>query len=250
MKIDRVILGCDSHPNYLPFWNLTSKVWSKLTDFRPTLGLIADKIPDDLDTTYGDIILVKPIENIPTARQAQIVRFFLPSQFPEDVCLTSDIDMLPLSNEYFINLIKDVPDDHLAVFSSDSTLPGFPNHPSFAVGYNAAKGKVFEKIVQGNMHNFDQKLKQWDSFNHGWFTDEIMFFKCWSAWMERKEKTSLFKRGFNVSPDPTYINRIDRSNDCLYYQHLLKAGFYYDFHMPRPYKDHADKIHEILSFII
>jgi len=249
MKIDRVILGCDTNPDYLPFWNLTSKVWSILTGVKPTLALVAESIPDDLDTTYGEIFLVNPVDSIPTARQAQIVRFFLPSKFPEDVCLTSDIDILPLSKNYFSTLIKNVNPDHLAVYSSDSTLPGFPNHPSFAVGYNAAKGKVFEEIVQGNMNNFEEKLKEWVSFGHGWFTDEIMFYKSWNEWPEKLKRTSLFKRGFNVSDDPTHIRRIDRSNNCLYYQHLLKAGFYYDFHMPRPYERHADKINEILSLV-
>tara|TARA_Y100001973_G_scaffold106808_1_gene188106 strand:+ start:2176 stop:2985 length:810 start_codon:yes stop_codon:yes gene_type:complete len=249
MKIDRVILSSDLHPDYLPFWNLTSKAWSTIIGIKPTLALIADEIPDGLDTTYGEIHLVKPIEGIPTARQAQIVRFFLPSQFPEEVCLTSDIDMLPLSKDYFTTVPRNVDDNHLAVYSSDSTLPGFPNHPSFAVGYNAAKGKVFEEIVQGNMDNFEEKIREWVSHGHGWFTDEVMFYNCWQQWPDKLDKTKLFKRGFNITPDPTHINRIDRSNNCLYYQHLLKVGFYYDFHMPRPYEEHKDKIHEILNIL-
>ena len=249
MKLDRVILGCDTHPDYLPFWNLSSKAWNTIIGIKPTLVLIADEIPDDLDTTYGEIYLFKPIEGIPTARQAQIVRFFFPSQFPEEACLTSDIDMLPLSNQYFNQIPSVCPDDHLVVYSSDSTIPGMPNHPSFAVGYNAAKGSTFEEIVQGNMNNFEEKLSEWVSAGHGWFTDEKMFYESWSKWPDRMSRTSFFRRGYNITPDPIHINRIDRGNNCSYRPDLLKKGYYYDFHMPRPYKKYRNQIHEIVNLL-
>ena len=67
--------------------------------------------------------------------------------------------MFPLSNQYFNQIPAACPDDHLVVYSSDSTIPGMPNHPSFAVGYNAAKGSTFEEVVQGNMNNFEEKLR-------------------------------------------------------------------------------------------
>jgi hypothetical protein len=247
MQINRVILGCDTHLEYLPFWNLTSKAWKEIIGVTPTLVLIADEIPDYLDRTYGEIHLLKPIEGIPTARQAQIVRFFFPSMFPEEICLTSDIDMFPLSSTYFNGLIEQVPEDNLAVYSSDSTMPGFPNHPSFAVGYNAAKGSVFEEIVQGNMDTWETKLKEWVSEGHKWFTDEIMFYNSWSNWKPRNERTSFFKRGYNKHPDPLYINRVDRGNNCNFDMRLLAMGYYYDFHMPRPYSRYKDQIHEIVN---
>ena len=247
MKLDRVILGCDTHPDYLPFWNLSSRAWNTIIGIRPTLVLIANEIPDNLDRTYGEIHLLKPIEDIPTARQAQIVRFFFPSQFPDEVCLTSDIDMFPLSSQYFNGTIEDVPEDNLAIYSADSTRPGMPNHPSFAVGYNAAKGKLFEEIVQGNMENFEEKLREWIGKGHDWFTDEIMFYKSWSQWAERMERSSFFQRGYNRTSIPHHINRIDRSNGCAYHKEMLQKGHYYDFHMPRPYKQHKDRIHEIVN---
>ena len=249
MKLDRVVLGCDLHPDYLPFWNLSSQAWKKIIGVKPTLALIAEEKPAWLDETYGEIHLVKPIAGISTARQAQIVRFFFSSQFPEDVCLTADIDMLPLSREYFMGLPKDVNDEHLAVYSADSTLPGFPNHPSFAVGYNAAKGKIFEEIVQGNMDNFEDKIKEWLSHGHDWFTDEIMFYQAWMSWSHKLLRTSLFNRNYNISSDPEYIHRIDRSNNCAYKAELLRAGYYYDFHLPRPYSHHKEKIHEIMNVL-
>jgi len=122
-----------------------------------------------------------------------------------------------------------------------------PNHPSFAVAYNAAKGKLFEEIVQGNMENFEEKLREWVSEGHDWFTDEIMFHKSWSQWPERMLRTSFFKRGHNLTPDPLHINRIDRSNNCAYQRDLLQRGHYFDFHMPRPYKQYEDQIHEIVN---
>ena len=249
MKLDRVILGCDTHPDYLPFWNLSSKAWNTLIGVTPTLVLIADEIPDDLDTTYGEIHLLKPIEGIPTARQAQIVRFFFPSQFPDEVCLTSDIDMFPLSGRYFNEIPISASDEHLVVYSSDSTIPGMPNHPSFAVGYNAAKGRTFEKIVRGNMKNFEERLREWLSHGYDWFTDEKMFYQCWTEWEDRLTHTMFFRRGYNVMPDPIHINRIDRSTNCAYQPELLQQGYYYDFHMPRPYKEYREQIHDVVNVL-
>lgn len=247
MQIDRVILGCDTHPEYLPFWNLVSKAWSEIIGITPTLVLIADEIPDYLDRTYGEIYLMKPVDGIPTARQAQIVRFFFPSKFPDEICLTSDIDMFPMSSIYFNGLVESVPDNNLAVYSSDSTVEGFPNHPSFAVGYNAAKGKIFEEIIQGNMNSWESKLVEWVSHGHKWFTDEIMFYKSWQQWQNKEERTSFFKRGYNKHPDPLYINRIDRGNNCNFDKKLLEMGYYFDFHMPRPYSQYKDQINEIVN---
>ena len=40
--------------------------------------------------------------------------------FPDDVCLTCDLDMLMINKDYFVNQIKKYNDDSLVIYSSDA----------------------------------------------------------------------------------------------------------------------------------
>ena len=249
MKVEKVILASDLNPHYLQFWPLVSKAWKEIIGIEPELVLISEKMIPGLENENGNVNLCKPVPNIPTPQQAQISRFFFATNFPDQVCLTSDIDMFPMSREYFMDTPKDVPDENLAVYSADSALPGMPNYPSFAIGYNAAKGSTFQEIIQGDMEAFPECLSEWLSHGHGWITDERVFYKKWLDWKDKTTRTSLFRRGYNISNDPTSINRLDRSTGCSYNLDLLKKKFYYDFHMPRPYSQHKDEIDNIVNIL-
>ena len=105
-KIDRAIVASDTNPMYLDFWPVVAKVWKQVIGIQPTLALIAP--PNTIvDESVGDVIRFYPIPGIPTWQHAQMIRMLLPTLFENEVCITSDIDMLPMSRQYtFMNLLK------------------------------------------------------------------------------------------------------------------------------------------------
>lgn len=235
LKIDRVILASDTNPLYLPFWPLVARAWKERIGIQPTLALIAE---DDIaiDTSIGDVIRFKPIPGIKTSMQAQVMRLLLPIYFPDQVCIISDIDMLPISKEYFINSVADIPDDKFVVYRDH----GYgTNSLRFPMCYNAGKGYLFQSIFKINtVEDIPQKIKEWAALNCGWETDEVMLYKHVRGWEHFNDKCVLLHHTSMVP------QRIDRA-DWKYSKNKLKEGYYVDSHMVRPLDKFYKEIKEL-----
>jgi len=243
MKIDRAIMATDANPDYYKFWPTVAKRWISW-GITPTLFVISkDKL--NIDSSLGDVVYVNPTTDVPTAHQAQIIRLFAAASFRKDVCIISDIDMMPLQKEYFIESCKPYKDDKLVVYSSDAYLPDDPAHPAYPMCYLCSSGKTFYDIIGGDLDNFSKLVKEWISCGHGWHTDEKVFFQKLMDWQEQNAKTVFLRRGFNVSNHPITIARIDRSNGSDCRMDLLEKNYYVDYHMPRPYDKYSETIDTI-----
>ena len=240
MKIARAIMATDANPAYFQFWSVVAPRWRQW-GIMPTLAVINDK-KLDIDESLGEVIYVKPDVDIHSSHQAQIVRLFLAAHYRDDVCLISDIDMMPLKKEYFVDIIEEYEKDAFVVYSADAYAPGDPAFPAFPMCYLCSTGENFYNIIDGDLDNFHSKAKEWMGHGFGWHTDEKVFYRKFMDWMPREKKGIFFRRGFNVSSDPLSIGRIDRGNACHYREDLLEKGFYIDFHMPRPYSSHKEVI--------
>jgi len=241
MKIDRVILATDNNQEYYGFWPLVAKRWSSW-GIKPELFVIAQNNLN-IDDTLGNITYIKPIKGFSSAQQAQIVRFFGATKYKDEVCLISDIDMMPLNKDYFVQNVADYDDNNIVFYSSDAYLPENPAYPAYPMCYMSAQGKTFEEIIKSNLSNFSLEFAEWMSHGHGWFTDERVFFKKLDSWKaNNQDRVVLLRRGFNMSNDPQTIRRIDRGNNSNYNKHFLDKNFYVDYHMPRPYKKYKNVI--------
>ena len=244
MKIDRITVAVDGNKDYYQFWPFVAKRWTSW-GVKPTLMVISDK-KLDIDESLGDVQYIKPVDGIPTKHQAQIIRFFSAASFPEDVCITSDIDMMHLNKDYFLGSVKGYSDDKIVIYSADAYPPGNAMHPAYPIGYNAAKGSTFKEIIKGDLETFSKDVKEWMSYGYEWFTDEKVFYIKLEEWQkENKNRTALLSRGFNIGNDPTILRRIDRDFNCNFNDELLDKNFYIDFHMPRPYEKYKKIIDEV-----
>jgi hypothetical protein len=262
-KLDRVILATDNNPMYLEFWPVAAKVWQQVTGLRPTLALVADSSVT-VDETLGDVIRFEPIPGISTALQAQLIRLLLPAFFPDDGCLLSDIDMIPLQKNYFINHVINVSDDCFVVYRNRAYNDQDSHYP---MCYNAAKGRVFADIfgvpvlnTVGNLDGFSldelnnlkldnfNKLKasiraiivQWASLDHGWNTDEICLTQAIKKW--DNYQTRVIKLNHITGP------RVDRGR-WKYDINFLKAGGYLDSHLLRPYAQYKSEIDHLIKLL-
>jgi hypothetical protein len=237
IRIDRVIVATDAHPGYMEFWPIVARAWKHLIGIKPTLALVADKSVT-VDESLGDVIRFKPIEGIATGQQAQVIRLLLPAYFEDEVCITSDIDMLPISKEYFIDLVKDIPNDNFIVYRDTAYGKDYPQYP---ICYVAGKGKLFKEIFNiRDVKDIPAIIKRWHKLNLGWATDEKVLYTSLQKWPGFAKRCVKFGH--------VDIHRIDRS-DWTYSDKLLKTNHYTDSHMLRPYRKYKKEIDRLICLL-
>lgn len=236
LPLHRVILSTDANEKYIEFWPLVAKAWKEIVGITPTLALIADENVK-IDESLGDVIRFEPLPDIPTSLQAQVIRLLLPIYFPEDVCIISDIDMIPLKKSYFVNSITQFPDNRFIIYRDKA----YKNTERYPMCYNAAKGKVFSEVF--NIYSPAQipdKIRAWHKKELGWHTDELVLTKKVIKWHTRTNR--CVKLGHRTT------KRIDRGF-WGYDKTLLKKRYYIDAHLPRPYRKFKQKIDVVLNTV-
>lgn len=235
MKIDKILVGCDDNSTYLPFWKIFDDTWKKI-GFDTILGYVSENKLDQ-----NNVINFRPINGINTGFQAQLIRLYLTKYFKDQVCCISDIDMIPLSKNYYIEIIKNINENNLVITSSDAYFNRFP------MCYLIAKGEVFSDILDLDKCTWEEFVNRlYIEFNGDWGTDELYFFKKWNQWDKKNTNTILLKRGW----DEKWIanDRIDRSY-WNYNIEKLKNGGYIDSHLLRPYIENKIEIEKLINYI-
>jgi hypothetical protein len=241
MKINYVLLSSDENPLYLDFWPIVSKFWLEKFKITPILGLICDEDTSLIKTEYGFVKKFKKIEGVSVGLQSQVVRFFL-SKDIDGYCIISDIDMLPLSREYFSNVEDQLTPENIIIYSSNHKECLINNE--YPMCYVSAHNKTFEKILEidGTWIEFVKKL---NTRNQGWSTDQkYLFEKVNQHRNNDKNNVLLLEREWNSNPD----KRIDRGN-WRYVPELVTSGYYIDSHLLRPYNEYKQQINDLINLI-
>ncbi len=239
MKIKYAIMGSDMNPLYYDFWPIISKVWKEVFDITPVLGLICDEDSELIQDQYGLIKKFKRINGIDDGLQSQIVRFYLPPTL-DGVCITSDIDMMPLSKKYFIDNIENFDKNKFYVMTSDN--PECLKNKEYQMCYNIAKPEIFKEVlkIDDSWFDFVNKLK---NLGLGWTTDQRYLYNMINDY-EKKENIVLMKRGFSGLAH----NRIDRAI-WKYNPKSVINGDYIDSHLVRPYIEYKNEIDNLASLL-
>jgi len=253
MKIDLVIHSSNSNPMYLDFWPLVSKVWSVRFGLRPLLVYIDEDHSIPIDTTYGDVIKMKPIPDIPVYLQCQWVRFWATTLFPNRICMTSDIDMIPISKPYFVQTIASIPDDTYVHLNANLTLGSKELY--LPVCYHVAKGSLFQEVF-GLHASWEQSIRMLASLpmEQNAYTATIPYLKDKVQWGIDEEYTTTRVIDYTDRSRIVFVNRthkrIDRDKWDWTEEDVL-ADVYADSHSLRPYRDpeHGPKIDRLVDFL-
>lgn len=238
MIIDRAIVSTDENSLYYEFWPMVAKGWRNI-GIEPTAAVIGSV---NLNYAFGKIIRVPQIDGVPNGFIAQVIRFIIPCFFPEQVSIIGDMDMIPLSKEYFQNTTQ-YSDDAILVFSADAYI----DQVRYPMCYIAAKGKYFQQIIGLK----DLKLKTISAFirdlyalGKGWDTDELFFAAKLHA-SPLFDATVLMKRG---GWKPFARNRIDRGR-WRYSKAALFRDQYIDAHCVRPLHENRHALKDINEYL-
>ena len=251
MKIDKVIHSCDNNPFYMEFWPLVARVWKEKFDIEPHLIYIAEKkdLDVDLDETYGTVQRIEQLPDVPIYLQVLWCRYFFPSLELEKVSMISDIDMFPISKEYFVDQIANIDDNkyvHLnPCIDSYGTLPSC---------YHVAKGKKFKEVLE-LPDDWEKSVKM--VMNSGLGSDPGAHLAGKEHWFADERYASLKVAKYPKKWDLEFVQRnggqngrrIDRSR-WQYDPNLVRQGWYYDSHSIRPYSNFKKEVDELIGHIL
>lgn len=153
----RLILSSNKNENYIPYWPYVAAAWNKLFNITPTLAFVDNDVSDINEyRKHGEVIHIKPIDNIPIGNQAKIARLFLAAQYNE-LCVINDIDLLPLQDKYLNDLLSQKPINHLLCVGGD-VYNGTNDKGKFPMGYLSGESSIFKSFV--NTDNFSEFVKK------------------------------------------------------------------------------------------
>lgn len=208
------IFSTNNHELYLPFVDPVSRAWENL-GFEPM----------SINTSETPLLAE---EEIPSGNQAQMVRVLLPALYPEKTFVVTDIDMLPLSTEYFQRAASLPKENQIVNVSADA----YQGQQRLPICYFVGKGSTFSAITGvKTIEDVADVMRKWWSQGKGWETDEL----CFTAEIIEKVKSAEiefagYSRGWTQG---RAHYRIDR-DAWIYDREALSQHKYIDSHMLRP----------------
>ena len=241
MKLQKIVISCDSNPDYLDFWPIVSKQWYSLMGIRPTLCYIGND-EHHLNRKYGEVIEYPLIDGIPPALQGQWARFFQATQYDDAIVTLTDIDLLPFGFNALVPLL-DILDDDKYVHTSWT----FNERKRFSACYHFAQSKLLKEVWQ--MPNcWEESLQmivrsryaEFDGKKYNFGLDELYTTEKMQAYNDQ----SVFFHILSFSNEDSISRRL-----WHYDLDLLKDNKYLIVNMPRPYKKYSFLHYGILNQI-
>lgn len=250
MKIDKAIVSSDDNPFYLDFWPLVSRVWKEKFGITPVLLYVSDSEYEPT-TEYGEVYKYKPVEGVPVYLQTLWVRYFHPSTEPETTWAISDIDMFPVSREYFLDRVSSIEDNSYVHLD-----PSIGEYKKFPSCYHIAKGSVFTDVLDLPL---DWEMSAWQVHSSNLGSDPGGHLTGKTSWFaDEQYATNKILQKINIGYNNIkfierdggrYGHRLDRSN-FVYDTSMLDRNEFYDCHSIRPYSQYKNQIDKLVEDIL
>lgn len=252
MKIDRIIFCLNNNPTYTGFWNINSRIWAEKYDLKPTLFFVGEEEEFNslnLSKNFGEVFFLPNLKQDLTngSKRNWIVTWSLfygiAKFFPDDVCLTSGIDQIPLGNHIF-ELANKYSNKYLISFSD-----AYNNREDlFPSSHHIASGIDFKNIFEIS-DNWEEEILKVYASREKYKTINQDF---WGLDEAYSSEMIIKKRSDNIVLVKDFFSdwsnrRIDgRRNGMSYNRDLLKSGFYSELHALRPYEQYKSQIDDII----
>lgn len=243
----KVLMSCDDNPFYYEFWNDVSYIWKNVFNFEPVLFYVSNENNKLLSENNGTIIKVPKLDKFPTYLQAQTARIYFSKMFKDEVCLLSDIDIVPVDKNFFNteDILKFVKPNEFFHLNPVSREFG-----QFPMCYYVAHGNTYQKMFSNHTwEQFLNKIVKYD-FNvdklgftlpkhlqgkNLWFSDELFLFS--------EIRNNKLKINLNDKIIMSH-QRLDREQ--LLSNDVDKIKNYIDCHMPRPFSMFEKQINYLI----
>lgn len=255
MKIDKILTACDANPYYYNLFPYVHKVWKQKLNYDLYLILISNEIPEILMSLSDYIILFEPIPNIKSSYVSQVIRILYPCLFDNSNILITDVDILPISHEYFNESISKFTDEKFITYTDR-----YVKSHMYAICYNVANSTTWKKIFNIN-NTEDIKNFLIENYNTeysgkkncpGWYSDQQILFK----YVEKYK--NMYSSDIVILTDTeTKYNRLDgKSENKLAIlknnkkKILGEINTFSDFHIMRRWDVRVSLLEEIIQCIL
>lgn len=256
--VDQIIVSANEHWLYLPFWPLVAYAYKTLfPGVRVRLVFVSERREDDPFVTelrtHGEVVLQRPVNNIPQAAQTKLARYYIAAQQGSDVCYIDDIDWIPIDAEWHAKKVRARARGSLLLVGSE--VYSGTEEGQVPASQMTAEGDVFRKLFnpdnipygawiyrlggktgthedvlsRANHEGMDSTTAQ-DHLKQPLFSDEALIM---SLRKRHPVPVTHVERGYEPG-----VDTLDRSAWLAFDQAKLDSGGYLGAHTGRPYSAH------------
>lgn len=226
MNLKYAVVSSNNNQEYLDFWPYVAKAWKNLIGLDPVLLFIDDQPPPEWTKSHGKVFFLRSIPDWSIAQQAQSIRFWA-SKLLDAPFIISDMDMLPISKEYYHDGAKNTPDENIVSYSSDIIqYRWYKTNPQYPMCYLAGDPKSFIKILDLQENDHQHFLRRLKNLNIRWGTDQKFFYN------QSQKNPQMLNHLSRVWIQEKYAShRLDKAIWPNFDYNPLE---YIDCHLPRP----------------
>jgi hypothetical protein len=249
MKLEHCILACNENTKYLYYWHLVKRAWNNLIGIPVTMVYIGESLPIHL-LEEPNVKLFKPVDNMPTATQAQMIRLLYPAIVDcSGAVVLGDMDCMPLNKDFFHRGFLKATDDQFVSLKAPLEL-----NKEIVMCYVGASPTTWSALMNvKTIEDIRERMNEWAEMypangKHGglgWTSDQLELYKRVKMWeVTCPEKLSISSWAWDYP-------RLDRGmpNEWLetnqYLESRLAYRHYIDFHMPSV-EDYFQQIQHVL----
>lgn len=228
MKLEYAVVSSNSNPEYLDFWPYVARAWKNLIGLEPVLIYIDNAAPPSWVYEHGEVFYLEARSDWDIAQQAQCIRFWA-ANILDKPFIISDMDMLPISKDYYINHAEYIGDTGLISYSSDIIkYRWYRTNPQYPMCYLAGDPKSFSDLLDLNEESHLDFLLRLKRMNLRSGTDQKFFYN-----------QTLRKSGYYIRHlergwiEEKYADR--RLDKAIWPKTDYNVVEYIDCHLPRPY---------------
>lgn len=253
----RIILSTNSNLSYYNYAELVAMAWRA---FIPECKISFSYVGNDecqyrhIQEISDDSYWFEELPDIPTSNHSKIARMIIASEYENDICLFSDVDIIPLQSEYFNDLF-DISEKNEGIVCAGFDAPCYQRHPDIGkvpVCYMVGKGKLFKTLSNPDNKKYDELIESWkdvfvfdtkESINKQPFSDESLYR---TMFVKSNIPKYGVKRGWGIGRADY---RVDRANWGETNLDLLPNGHYIDCHSILPYDETDEVLKKIEMYI-
>jgi hypothetical protein len=239
MRLKYAVVSSDSNPEYLDFWPYVAASWQRI-GIEPVLVYIDSKGPDPNVAEYGRTEYLESIPEWSIIQQAQSIRFWA-ARLLDAPFIISDMDMLPISRDYFESGASQIGESGIVSYSSDIIkYRWYRTNPQYPMCYLAGDPQSFVDLLDLNDTDHKEFLRRLMRMGIRFGTDQKFFYNQTLA--KSKYLIKHLERGW--IEEKYASKRLDKVN-------WPKTGYnveeYIDCHLPRPYSSNREICDELFK---
>lgn len=252
---DRIVTSTNEDRTYLEFWKLqilTQKIFfpdKKLTIAFYTNRSSDDELVKEMQNEGVDVRLYPMVNAHREGNVAKILRYLCASEYTDEVCISVDMDTIPLQSEY-INRITSQREVGRLLGVGKEVLDNTPHAGKFPAHHMCGEGYVFKKLYNPENKGFEELLNDLagmqlfdykEDIDGDHFSDESL-----NRALIHKNKVDVqhITRDINIHTD-----WIDRSWWGINKEKLVQ-GKYIEANLLRPWSNHSEQIAPIYKHLL